>query len=230
MPVTKTIGTYAFYYCSQLKKVHLGQITDIGDQAFQYCNRLTYLQIPATLNTIGSGAFGSSEFTSVEWNASIEIPANTFRNVRYLFIPDGITGNNANATYIIRNGIADTFTAETSSRQEEDNKWIEVYEIPKAFKAKKATYNRRFTQTSGVGEAAGWETIVLPFDADKFIYTGYSYDSGENIPLAPFGSEALQIEGTRPFWLYEMTTEGPKAAMTIEAHKPYLICMPNNNK
>lgn len=230
LPVTKTIGTYAFYYCSQLKKVHLGQITDIGDQAFQYCNRLTYLQIPATLNTIGSGAFGSSEFTSVEWNASIEIPANTFRNVRYLFIPDGITGNNANATYIIRNGIADTFTAETSSRQEEDNKWIEVYEIPKAFKAKKATYSRRFTQTSGVGEAAGWETIVLPFDAEKFIYTGYSYDSGENIPLAPFGSEALQIEGTRPFWLYEMTTEGPKAAMTIEAHKPYLICMPNNNK
>lgn len=231
LPMAKNIGENAFY-STGLKSVVLPSVTSIGAKAFFY-NNLSFVSLPTGLTTIGDQCFYSNyshTISIVEWNAPIEIPANTFSSVRYLFIPDGITGNNANATYIIRNGIADTFTAETIGREDEDNKWIEVYEIPKAFKAKKATYSRRFTQTSGVGEAAGWETIVLPFDAEKFIYTGYSYDSGENIPLAPFGSEALQIEGTRPFWLYEMTTEGPKAAMTIEAHKPYLICMPNNNK
>ena len=150
-------------------------------------------------------------------------------SITYLFVPNGVTGSNVDAVNIIRGGLTDSFEAKTEAKYV-DNRDIFYYEIPKAFKAKKALYSRRFTQTSGIGTARGWETIVLPFDVNKFTYTGYNSDSGENIALAPFGSEALQTEGTRPFWLYEMTTEGPQRATTLKAHTPYLICMPNNGK
>lgn len=226
------IDNSAFSSCSKLKHVIFSpKLTTIGAYAFNGCS-FTSLELPASLKTIGERAFNNynvQHINTVIWNSSLEIPKNVFSSITYLFIPDGVTGSNVEAENIIRNGLADSFEAKTESKYV-DNRTISYYEIPKAFKAKKAVYSRRFTQTSGIGTARGWETIVLPFDVTKFVFTGYYSDSGENITLAPFGSEALQTEGTRPFWLYEMTTEGPKRATTLKAHTPYLICMPNNGK
>lgn len=227
-----TLPARAFQNCSKLEHVIFSsKLTTIGAYAFNGCS-FTSLELPASLKTIGEQAFyiyNYQPINTVIWNSSLEIPKNVFSSITYLFIPDGVTGSNVEAENIIRNGLADSFEAKTESKYV-DNRTISYYEIPKAFKAKKAVYSRRFTQTSGIGTARGWETIVLPFDVTKFVFTGYYSDSGENITLAPFGSEALQTEGTRPFWLYEMTTEGPKRATTLKAHTPYLICMPNNGK
>lgn len=228
LPSVTEIGKSAFYYCRKLENVTFSpKLTTIGTSAFYDC-MITSLELPSSLQTIGEQAF-NNYINTVIWNSSLEIPKNVFRRIKYLFLPDGVTGSNVEADNIIRNGLSDLFEAEAESKNV-DNRTIYYYTIPKAFKAKKAIYNRRFTQTSGIGTAGGWETIVLPFDVTKFVFTGYNSDSGENIALAPFGSEALQTEGTRPFWLYEMTAEGPVRATTLQAHTPYLICMPNNNK
>ena len=249
-----SIPSYAFYNCISLKTIELPGVTEIANYAFQGCSKLEHVIFSSKLTTIGANAFNGCSFTSLElpaslktigeqafynynvqrintviWNSSSEIPRNVFSSITYLFVPNGVTGSNVGADNIIRGGLTDSFEAKTESKYV-DNRTIFYYEIPKAFKAKKAVYSRRFTQTSGIGTARGWETIVLPFDVNKFTYTGYNSDSGENIALAPFGSEALQTEGTRPFWLYEMTTEGPQRATTFKAHTPYLICMPNNGK
>lgn len=232
LPGVTEIANYAFQGCSKLEHVIFSsKLTTIGANAFNGCS-FTSLELPASLKTIGEQAFYNynvQRINTVIWNSSSEIPRNVFSSITYLFVPNGITGSNVGADNIIRNGLTDSFEAKTESKYI-DNRTIFYYEIPKAFKAKKAVYSRRFTQTSGIGTARGWETIVLPFDVNKFTYTGYNSDSGENIALAPFGSEALQTEGTRPFWLYEMTTEGPQRATTLKAHTPYLICMPNNGK
>lgn len=232
LPGVIEVADNAFSGCSKLKHATFSpELTTIGAYAFNGCN-FTSLKLPASLQTIGQQAFynySSQRINTVIWDSSLEIPQNVFPWITYLFVPDGVTGSNVNADNIIRNGTADSFEAKSESKYV-DNRTIYYYEIPRAFKAKKAVYSRRFTQTSGIGTARGWETIVLPFDVTKFVFTGYYADSGENIALAPFGSEALQTEGTRPFWLYEMTTEGPKRATTLKAHTPYLICMPNNGK
>ena len=232
LPGVTEIANYAFQGCSKLEHVIFSsKLTTIGANAFNGC-AFTSLELPASLKTIGEQAFYNynvQRINTVIWNSSSEIPRNVFSSITYLFVPNGITGSNVGADNIIRNGLTDSFEAKTESKYI-DNRTIFYYEIPKAFKAKKAVYSRRFTQTSGIGTARGWETIVLPFDVNKFTYTGYNSDSGENIALAPFGGEALQTEGTRPFWLYEMTTEGPQRATTLKAHTPYLICMPNNGK
>lgn len=90
-------------------------------------------------------------------------------------------------------------------------------------------YRKHFSTNSGYGEAAGWKTIVLPFDVKEISYERDGYNEKDTVALAPFGSKALETAGTLPFWLYELGTDGKyKAATEIKAHKAYLICMPNN--
>lgn len=181
LPGVTEIANYAFQGCSKLEHVIFSsKLTTIGANAFNGC-AFTSLELPASLKTIGEQAFYNynvQRINTVIWNSSSEIPRNVFSSITYLFVPNGITGSNVGADNIIRNGLTDSFEAKTESKYI-DNRTIFYYEIPKAFKAKKAVYSRRFTQTSGIGTARGWETIVLPFDVNKFTYTGYNSDSGE---------------------------------------------------
>lgn len=245
------IDTYTFYECSLLKSIilpaelvtigpnafhHTGltqltipnKVTTIGESAFTQTS-LNSIEIPASLTSIGESAFATpTNIESVIWNSSMSIPSNVFgyQSIKYLFIPNGIGIGNTNATYIIRNGIIDLFTPQ-AEQQYINDRYIRTYNMPKAFHALKATYTRNFSQASGNGTPAGWETIVLPYDVNKFTYKEW-YGSDDEVEIAPFGSPALDT-GARPFWLYEMTADGYRSATTIEAHKPYLICMPNNN-
>lgn len=68
-----------------------------------------------------------------------------------------------------------------------------------------------------IGEASCWQTIVLPFEVT-------SIKCGDK-ELVPFGAEK---EGAYPFWLRELTPNGFVRATKIEANKPYIIAMPNN--
>ena len=94
-----------------------------------------------------------------------------------------------------------------------------AYNCPKDFYAKKITFKKNFSMKTGNGEAAGWETIVLPFAA-----TSIKNSSGGI--LAPFDSD---VAGAKNFWLRELTTGGFKDVKAIEANKPYIIAMPNNS-
>ena len=62
-----SIGSSAFYYCSGLTSVTIGNsVTSIGSSAFRYCSGLTSVTIPNSVTSIGSGAFyGCSGLTSV---------------------------------------------------------------------------------------------------------------------------------------------------------------------
>lgn len=104
------------------------------------------------------------------------------------------------------------------------------FSIAKELKAKKVYYYKNFNTESGYNSPAGWKTIVLPFDVDQFTYTRYSTEpDATGTPLAPFGNPLLETDNMAlPFWLYELTPTGYVSATSIQANKPYLICMPNN--
>jgi hypothetical protein len=89
---------------------------------------------------------------------------------------------------------------------------------PRPFVAEEVSYERTFTQTTGKGESAGWETIALPFDVEKFDHAG----KGE---IAPFGTTA-----TYNFWLAELTDKGFQQATTLRANQAYIIAMPNHSE
>lgn len=230
----KTIEYSAFSNCSQLKSIVLPpNLEKIGEGAFEYTS-ISNIEIPATVTEIGKEAFNCynnssggayrSHLNTVIWNPDWEVPASVFSNATYLYIPEnGSVASNAeyNFTYIFRGGVTDQMEIKTNGDQ---------FSIAKELKAKKVYYYKNFNTESGYNSPAGWKTIVLPFDVDQFTYTRYSTEpDATGTPLAPFGNTLLETDDTAlPFWLYELTPTGYVSATSIQANKPYLICMPNN--
>ena len=75
-----SIGSSAFYYCSSLTSVTIGNgVTSIGESAFYNCSSLTRIIIPDSVASIGDYAFYScSSLTSVIWNAKNCTKAGSF--------------------------------------------------------------------------------------------------------------------------------------------------------
>ena len=230
----KTIEYSAFRSCSQLKSIVLPpNLEKIGEGAFEYTS-ISNIEIPATVTEIGKEAFNCynnssggayrSHLNTVIWNPDWEVPASVFSSATYLYIPENgsISPNAAyNFTYIFRGGVTDQMEIKTDGDQ---------FSIAKELKAKKVYYYKNFNTESGYNSPAGWKTIVLPFDVDQFTYTQYSTEpDATGTPLAPFGNTLLETDDMAlPFWLYELTPTGYVSATSIQANKPYLICMPNN--
>ena len=69
--ITSGVAPYAFYNCSNLTSVTIGNnAKNIGQYAFSGCSKLTSITIPDSVTSIGFGAFsGCSGLTTVHWNA-----------------------------------------------------------------------------------------------------------------------------------------------------------------
>ena len=91
---------------------------------------------------------------------------------------------------------------------------------PMAFTTRKIEYTHSYYMKSGLNESRGWETIALPFDVQKISHSS----KGEIVPFARWTSDSSK----KPFWLYEMSSNGFVEAEAIKANTPYIISMPNN--
>ena len=163
----------------------------------------------------------------VYWNSAAEFPRDKFGQIDNLYLPaNGSVSNNNDIGYIFYNGLTKRIDIAYTN---ENRKYS--FSVNKEMKTQMINYRKYFSTTSGYGEAAGWKTIVLPFDVKEISYERDGYNEKDTVALAPYGSKALETAGTLPFWLYELGTDGNyKAATEIKAHKAYLICMPNNDK
>ena len=93
---------------------------------------------------------------------------------------------------------------------------------PRAFRAKNIIYKHNYQMETGIGDSRGWETIVLPFDVQK--YTHATKGELESFSTWTKGSNK------KPFWLFELTADGYKDVASIKANTPYIISMPNNQQ
>ncbi|MDE6200731.1 MAG: leucine-rich repeat domain-containing protein [Clostridiales bacterium] len=66
------ISDNAFYYCSALSAVRLGNVTRIGKAAFKYCRAITGITIPDTVVEIGDEAFYSTALTTVTLGENVK--------------------------------------------------------------------------------------------------------------------------------------------------------------
>jgi len=248
LPATVTeIGEQAFRYakfdCVEIPST----ITKINSGAFYEAEIKSSLNItPNAALAWGDGGYtpfrcSGNEYISdengsynryyhlpdVHWNSAAEFPRDKFGQIDNLYLPaNGSVSNNNDIGYIFYNGLTKRIDIAYTN---ENRKYS--FSVNKEMKTQMINYRKYFSTTSGYGEAAGWKTIVLPFDVKEISYERDGYNEKDTVALAPFGSKALETAGTLPFWLYELGTDGNyKAATEIKAHKAYLICMPNNDK
>ena len=210
----KAIGTRAFYY-SGIQEANIPEgVTTIGKLSFGSCGSLASITIPASVTYINPNALEKSlSLTSIIWNTSETvqqfIDLSDSNCLLYLNSDASVSTGITKIKNVIRNGVADNITLVSGK----------PFHCPIAFKTKKISCEKDFSLTSGIAEAAGWETIVLPFNVE-------SYYNEEKGALAPFSSGGV---GTKPFWLRTLTDQGFEDASVLEANKPYIISMPNNN-
>ncbi|MBO5678819.1 MAG: M6 family metalloprotease domain-containing protein [Bacteroidaceae bacterium] len=193
-------------------------VTGIDDDAFRNATALRSITLSGnTIERVGSKLFhGCSELIAVMWDITHPITSELFDASSYhnllVYAPSGTAFSHPlideGRMALVVDGQAGTL--HLNARK--------PFYCPRPFVAEEVSYQRTFTQTTGKGESAGWETIALPFDVEKFEHAG----KGE---IAPFGTTA-----THNFWLAELTDKGFQQATTLRANTAYVIAMPNHNE
>lgn len=214
----ETIERHAFRNCHEVESIQLPEgLKKIDYGAFAVCDNLRELTIPAGVESVGRDFVnGCSQLRTLVWNSTtLDVPFNSNTGHCLLFVKsDEIAVENmSNWNAVVINGVAET------SIDVNYSSWYGDYVNAQEFMAKKLTYERYFDETTIPGCSSGWQTIVLPFTPDSI----YHETKGK---IAPFGSG---IEGAKPFWLRELTSEGFVDVTKIEANKPYIIAMPNHS-
>ena len=193
-------------------------VTTIGDNAFANCSELLYISFPESIETVGEHVLdGCNSLAVIHWNAAKVMPTS---------LTKGISNPNL-LLYIKQADYAPTDIQNVVVNGEAENIVLKEtdggnnFYCPEAFTAKKVIYEHKYGMTSGYKECRGWETIVLPFDV-----TSITSETGANVvPREAWSPDNTQ---QKPFFLYELTSNGWQAAPNIKANTPYIICMPNN--
>lgn len=191
-------------------------VNEIASTVFKYAKKdtLQSVSFPSTVIKIDNSIFSDCpKLSAIIWNSSTRRPEDdlvkNIANPNLLFY---VPSSNVRPNYIkniIENGNADEITLVNHSNGN--------FYCPKEFIAKKITYTHNYSMKTMIGKSQGWETIVLPFDVQRF-KTG----KGDVYPFAAGVSDRI-------FWLKEMTGTGFVNASEIKANTPYIISMPNSD-
>jgi hypothetical protein len=198
-------------------------VIGIADNAFNNCSSLISVELPSSLERrcLGDALFtGCTQLAAVIWNASfaltkiklgeVDNPNLLFYSTKKSFAPTGITN-------IVVGENADIITLQDGNGRDNCN-----FYCPKAFTAKEISYTHNYKMTSAIGSVGGWETIALPFIVQKIVHES----AGEALPFANNAGG----NSVKRFWLYGYGQGGFVRKERIESNKPYIICMPNNDK
>ena len=186
----------------------------ISDSAFSGSLHLRSVTVPASIRIVGERLFkGCHTLAWVKWNAITDIPDESFIGTgNVLVYANDDTAVKDERVTVIRNGEADEVTCYVNY----------PFLVPDPFRAKHISYTKNFNQKTMIGDAAGWETLSLPFDATDIRRVE---EGKEDIKLTPFGTE-----GSHHFWLARFNGSTFEYATEIKAGEPYIIAFPNSDE
>lgn len=194
-------------------------ITGLASQAFAQATNVKAITIPETITEIPSDAFDGCRAPAIIWKGNTELPEDAFQNYGIptdnllLFVNDKNLAPEGIQNVIVGNKADEIILSDGTA----------PFYCPQEFEAKTVTYTHTFNMTTGInGNAAGWETITLPFNVDNITHvaTGATLESFDDWTVG---------DASRPFWLYELGSKGFTSAKIIKADTPYIIAMPNNS-
>jgi hypothetical protein len=192
----------------------------LPDNAFSGLPIISFTS-PENITQVGNGIFTNCpELAAVRWNTTTKLPDNSFdanHNPNLLlFVRFEIAApSHAAVENQIINGTAQSIVLVDD--------YASNFYCPERFYAKSIKYTHKFTMTSGNG--GGWESFSLPFTPARFIHES----KGELLPFKSYEGQDNK-ESYRPFWLRSLNELGFEDVTSMEANKPYIICMPNNER
>ena len=155
-----------------------------------------------------------TELAAVIWEPEVQFDAKV-NNPNFLLYVSDEKYASRNVKNVVVNDIAENI--ELIDEADGNN-----FYCPRVFKANNIIYKHNYQMDTGIGDSRGWETIVLPFDVQKYTHA----TKGE---LEPFTTWTIG-SSKKPFWLFELTADGYKDVAGIKANTPYIISMPNNQQ
>ena len=154
----------------------------------------------------------NTALAAIVWNPEVAFTAAVSNPNLLLYVKDAQYAPATIQNVVVNNQAENIVLVEAASGND--------FYCPQAFTAKRISYEHNYSMISGYKTCQGWETLVLPFDVTMMI-------NAKGQELTPY-SNWQYGNSLRPFWLYEMTTQGWKAGSAIKANTPYIISMPNN--
>jgi hypothetical protein len=193
------------------------QVTSIADDILS--NRtFNYVSLPSTISSISSSTFRGSTLGALIWNADATLSSSVFSNMSNKVDANFLlyVNNQSYAPSNVKNIVVGN-TASSILLADAKNT---MFYCPKQFTATNISYTHKYSMETG-GTGKGWESITLPFNVQKIEHA----TKGEITPFASYNPNSNQ----RPFWLYEMGSNGFRKVGEIKAYTPYIISMPNSS-
>lgn len=188
----------------------------LPEKAFANMKQLLTISVPQQLANAGNDLFnGCQQLAAITWNPSFRLTSQMMgelQNPNLLLYVRTTTDAPSSVRNVVANGIATSITLT-------DAEGNANFYCPTAFTAQRITYQHNYRMRTVVGQCQGWETLALPFTVKRISHS-------TNGTAAPF---AQHDDAAKPFWLCQLTETGFEPATAIEAHKPYIISMPNND-
>ena len=211
----------------QPSQIHINEIiykvTGSGEvEVVSAENGVTSITIPSSVSynntvykvtSIAKDAFENCDHLSaVIWEPEAQFNAKVNNPNFLLYVSDEKYASRSVKNVVV-NGVAESIELTDAANGND-------FYCPRAFSARNIVYSHNYQMETGIGDSRGWETIVLPFDVQK--YTHATKGELESFTTWSKGSNK------KPFWLFELTASGYKDVAGIKANTPYIISMPNN--
>lgn len=187
-------------------------------------NGVTSITIPSSVSynnnvykvtSIAKDAFENCDHLSaVIWEPDAQFNAKVNNPNFLLYVSDEKYASRSVKNVVV-NGVAESIELTDAANGND-------FYCPRVFSARNIVYSHNYQMETGIGDSRGWETIVLPFDVQK--YTHATKGELESFTTWSKGSSK------KPFWLFELTASGYKDVAGIKANTPYIISMPNNQQ
>ena len=201
------------------------KVTESGEaEVVSVDNGVTSITIPSTVlynktsykvTAIAKDAFENCDHLSaVIWEPDAQFNAKVNNPNFLLYVSDEKYASRSVKNVVV-NGVAESIELTDAANGND-------FYCPRAFSARNIVYSHNYQMETGIGDSRGWETIVLPFDVQKYTHA----TKGE---LESF-TTWTQGSNKKPFWLFELTISGYKDVAGIKANTPYIISMPNNQQ
>ena len=201
-----------FYEVSGLGEAEVVSVEE-GETSVSIPSTISYNNNTYKVTSIAKEVFENREhLAAVIWEPEAQFNAIVNNPNFLLYVSDEKYASHTVKNVVV-NGVAESIELTDAANGND-------FYCPRAFKAKNIIYSHNYQMETGLGESMGWETIVLPFDVQK--YTHATKGDLESFTTWSAGSNK------KPFWLFELTADGYRDVAGIKANIPYIISMPNN--